>query len=125
MSGLRTLFVDMNAYFASVEQQDDPRLRGKPIGIVPLKEAFASCCIAISYEAKKFGVKGGMGFREAKRLCPDLLAVQARPERYVEVHKQMVKAVGRVLPVENWPGRSAPKSTWDRTTTRLHLLQCN
>jgi DNA polymerase-4 len=100
MSGLRTLFVDMNAYFASVEQQDDPRLRGKPIGIVPLKEAFASCCIAISYEAKKFGVKGGMGFREAKRLCPELVAVQARPERYVEVHKQMVKAVGRVLPVE-------------------------
>ena len=63
---LRTLFVDMNAYFASVEQQDDPRLRGKPLGIVPVKQASASCCIAVSYEAKWAGVKGGMGFREAK-----------------------------------------------------------
>lgn len=97
---LRTLFIDMNAYFASVEQQDDPRLRGKPIGVVPLKTAMASCCIAVSYEAKRAGVKGGMGFREAKRICPGLIAVQARPERYVEIHKRIVKAVGRVLPVD-------------------------
>jgi DNA polymerase-4 len=97
---LRTLFVDMNAYFASVEQQDDPRLRGKPIGIVPIKNAFSSCCIAISYEAKKFGIKGGMGFREAKRLCPGLIAVQARPERYVEIHHKLVKAIGRCIPVD-------------------------
>ena len=97
---LRNLFVDMNAYFASVEQQDDPRLRGKPIGIVPLKAAFASCCIAVSYEAKARGVKGGMGFREAKQLCPNLIAVQARPERYVEIHHKLVKAIGTCLPVE-------------------------
>lgn len=97
---LRMIVVDMNSYFASVEQQDDPRLRGKPLGVVPVKNAFATCCIAVSKEAKARGVKGGMGFREAKQLCPGLIAVQARPERYVEVHHKLVKAIGRCVPVE-------------------------
>lgn len=95
---LRYLFVDMNAYFASVEQQDHPALRGKPVGVVPVKAA-STCCIAISYEAKRRGVKGGMPVWEARKLCPDLVLALARPERYVEVHHQMVEAVGQCVPV--------------------------
>jgi DNA polymerase-4 len=95
---LRYLFVDMNAYFASVEQQDHPSLRGKPVGVVPVKAA-STCCIAISYEAKRFGVKGGMPVWEARKLCPDIVLALARPERYVEIHHQMVEAVGQCVPV--------------------------
>jgi nucleotidyltransferase/DNA polymerase involved in DNA repair len=59
------LFLDLNSYFASVEQQEKPELRGRPIGIVPaLVEN--TCCIAASYEAKAYGVKTGMGTAEAR-----------------------------------------------------------
>src|SRR5262245_12081927 len=88
----------MNAYFASVEQQDNPALRCKPVGVVPV-EAASTCCIAISYEAKQCGVKGGMPVWEAQKLCPDLVLALARPERYVEVHHRLLDEVNRVVPV--------------------------
>ena len=53
---LNWLFVDMNSYFASVEQDARPELRGRPVGIVPMK-ADTTCCLAASYEAKACGVK--------------------------------------------------------------------
>jgi DNA polymerase IV len=96
---LRRVFVDMNAYFASVEQQEDPRLRGRPIGVVPVM-ARTSCCIAASYEAKKFGIKTGTPVWEALRLCPRIKLVLARHEKYVEYHDKIVRAVGRCLPVD-------------------------
>ena len=63
---LRSLYVDFNSYFASVEQQLRPELRGKPIGILPVM-ADTTCCIAASYEAKKFGVKTGTIVADAKK----------------------------------------------------------
>lgn len=92
------LFLDMNSYFASVEQQINPKLRGRPVGIVPLM-AETSCCIAASREAKKFGIKTGTLAREARRMCPSIRLVEARPQRYVEYHHQIVAAVESCLPV--------------------------
>jgi DNA polymerase-4 len=95
---LNYLFVDMNAYFASVEQQLRPELRGRPVAVVPVK-AETTCCIAASYEAKPFGVKTGTMVREARRLCPGLQVVEARPKLYVETHKRIHDAIDSCLPV--------------------------
>lgn len=95
---LRYLFVDMNAYFASVEQHDNPKLRDKPVAVVPM-DANTTCCLAASYPAKRFGIKTGMPVWQAKQLCPQLITIVGRHDRYVEVHKQIVKAVGRCVPV--------------------------
>ncbi|HSG30075.1 MAG TPA: DNA polymerase [Thermodesulfobacteriota bacterium] len=93
------LFLDMNAYFASVEQQVCPELRGRPTAVVPVS-ADTTCCIAASYEAKRHGVKTGTKVAEAKRLCPDINLMPARPALYVEYHNKIVEAVNTVLPVD-------------------------
>lgn len=95
---LRSLFVDFNAYFASVEQQEQPRLRGRPIAVVPVQSANATC-IAASYEAKAFGVKTGTLWHEAKARCPDIRMVLARPALYVRYHHRLVELVNRHIPV--------------------------
>ena len=96
---LRYLFVDMNSYFASAEQQLRPELRGLPVAVTPVL-AETSCCIAASYEAKRLGVKTGTPVAEARRLCPEIRFVQARPNVYVEIHHRLVKAVESCLHVE-------------------------
>lgn len=92
------LFVDLNAYFASVEQQERPELRGKPVAVVPLVTP-NTVCIAASYEAKPFGVKTGVKVREAQRLCPQLALVEARPQLYVEYHHAILEAVETCVPI--------------------------
>ena len=89
---LRCLFVDFNSYFASVEQYDDARLLGRRVGVVPVMAA-TTCCIAASYEAKALGVKTGTSVREARRLCPDIVLIQARPARYIQLHHQLMAAI--------------------------------
>jgi len=96
--GLNWLFLDMNAFFASVEQQLNPRLRGCPVGVVPVM-ADTSCCIAASYEAKRQGVSTGTRIAEAKKRCPGIQLVPARPAEYVRVHERIVEAVNSVVPV--------------------------
>src|SRR6516162_4157558 len=91
-------FLDMNSYFASVEQRDLPYLRGRPVAVVPVL-AETTSCIAASYEAKRFGVRTGTRVADARRLCPGLHLVEARPRRYVEVHHQLIRAVEACLPV--------------------------
>jgi DNA polymerase-4 len=92
------LFVDLNSYFASVEQQDRPELRGKPVGVVPML-ADTTCCIAASYEAKAYGVRTGTIVADAKRLCPGIILVEGRHELYTEYHHRIVEAVESCLPV--------------------------
>jgi DNA polymerase-4 len=95
---LNWLFVDLNSYFASVEQEVRPELRGRPVGIVPMM-ADTTCCIAASYEAKAHGVKTGTMVADAKKMCPGLVLVEARHEIYVEYHHRIVEAVESCLPV--------------------------
>jgi len=92
------LFVDLNSYFASVEQDTRPELRGRPVGVVPMM-ADTTCCIAASYEAKACGVKTGTIVADAKRMCPGLVLVEARHEIYVDYHHRIVEAVESCLPV--------------------------
>ena len=97
-TALNWLFVDLNSYFASVEQEVRPELRGRPVGVVPMM-ADTTVCIAASYEAKAYGVKTGTIVADAKRMCPDLVLVEARHEIYVEYHHHIVEAVESCLPV--------------------------
>ena len=96
---LKHLFVDMNSYFASVEQQLQSHLRGKPVAVAPVN-ADTTSCIAASYEAKAFGVRTGTRISDARRLCPGLIVVPARPRLYVEKHHEIIAAVESVLPVQ-------------------------
>ncbi len=97
---LRCLFIDMNAFFASVEQQDDPSLRHKPVAVIPT-QAETTCCIAASYEAKKFGIKTGTAVWEARKLSRGAIIFRvANHRRYVLAHNQIVDAVGSIIPVE-------------------------
>ncbi|MEI6234996.1 MAG: helix-hairpin-helix domain-containing protein [Planctomycetota bacterium] len=94
-----TLFLDLNSYFASVEQQLRPETRGKPLAVAAV-DAPTTCCIAASYEAKAFGVKTGVMISDAVKMCPGLRVVIARPEEYVKVHHRILEAVDTCLPVD-------------------------
>lgn len=78
------MHIDMNSYFASVEQQANPFLREKPIGVTG-KSQKRSVIAAASIEAKRLGVKTGMSTWEAKRVCPTLLFIAGDPEKYSEI----------------------------------------
>jgi DNA polymerase IV len=92
------LFVDLNSYFASVEQQARPELRGRPVGVVPMM-ADTTVCIAASYEAKAFGVRTGTVVADAKRMCPEIVFVEGRHDIYTEFHHRIVEAVESCVPV--------------------------
>ncbi len=96
---LRVAFLDLNAYFASVEQQEDPALRGRPVAVVPML-ADSTCVIAASYECKAFGVKTGTRVAEAKRMCPGITLIPATPTKYVTYHHRVLDVVGQVLPID-------------------------
>jgi DNA polymerase IV len=95
---LRWLFLDLNSFFASVEQQERPHLRGRPLIVVPV-DSPATCAIAASVEAKRFGIRTGTNVGDARKLCPDLAIVLAEHGRYVEYHERIVNEVWQHLPV--------------------------
>lgn len=100
-SAINWLFVDLNSYFASIEQELCPELRGQPIAIVPIRvEAQTGCCIAVSYQAKAYGVKTGVSVADAKLLCPHIILVEARPRLYVEYHHRIAAAIERCVPIQ-------------------------
>ncbi len=93
VSGKATiLHADLDAFFAAVEQRDDPRLRGKPVivggGVV----------LAASYEAKAYGIRTAMGERQARRLCPHAVVVKARFNAYVEASKAVFEVFDDTTP---------------------------
>lgn len=91
--------VDFNSFFASVEQQFRPELRGRPVAVAPVK-AETTCAIAASYEARPFGIKTGTPIAEARRKCPGLVVVVARPPLYVEKHLELVEIIDSCMHVE-------------------------
>lgn len=93
------LFVDFNSYFASVEQQHDPALRGRPVVVAPTPGEHTSA-IAASYEAKAYGVKMGTRIADARQLCPGLIVRVASPRRYVEYHHRLLAAIGTHVPID-------------------------
>jgi DNA polymerase IV len=84
----RILLVDMNSFFASVEQQANPFFRGKPLGVCASLHK-TSCLIAASKEAKKLGIKTGTLIWKAQKICPDIILVQSEPSKYREVNHRL------------------------------------
>ena len=83
----KIVHIDMDAFFASVEQRDRPELRGKPIAVGGGSER--GVVAAASYEARPFGVRSAMSGRQAKKLCPELIFVSSNFERYKEASDQI------------------------------------
>jgi len=94
------LYLDMNSFFASVEQEMNPSLRGKPVAVVPL-HADTTCCIAVSYEGKAFGVKTGTKVGDAKKLCPRMIFIEGNHGNYINYHNKIIEAVESCLPIDS------------------------
>jgi len=97
---LNWLYIDVNSYFATIEQQVNPDLRNKPVAIVPLLSD-STCAIAVSYEAKLKGINTGTKIYEAKKLCPELICIQARHELYIQYHHKIFNEIDRYLHVDH------------------------
>ena len=87
------LHVDFNSYFASVEQQKNPQLRGKPVGVI--KAEGRTIIIAASVEAKRRGVKTGMPVWEVKRLCPEIVLAPADFDSYDKMTRRFARICRR------------------------------
>jgi DNA polymerase-4 len=91
------LHIDMNAFFASVEQQADPRLKGRPIAVVGAAQR--TVILTASYEARAFGVRTGMMVHEARRACPDLILVPARNRSYTDASRRIIAILREFTPL--------------------------
>ena len=111
------LCADMDAFFASVEQQTNPRLRGKPIGIIG--SGGRTVITTASYEARRFGIKTGMNIYEAKKVFPPLILVTGNNEKYTHTCKELETIYNQFTPdVEIY---SIDEAFLDITTTH-HLF---
>ncbi len=93
MGAATILHADLDAFYASVEQMLDPRLRGRPIAVG------GGVVLAASYEAKRFGVRGGMGGRQARELCPELVFVTGHFDRYQELGDAAIRILDDYTPL--------------------------
>lgn len=118
--GLKWRFMDLNSYFASVEQQETPKLRGKPVAVVPMPTEH-TCAIAASYEAKAYGIKTGTIIRDARQMCPNLICVPTRHDIYVKYHNRIIEEFINHAPINKiWsidelscrlpPGKRSPEA---------------
>ena len=92
------LHIDFNSYFATVEQQANPRLRGKPVGVTGGDRLDRTVLGAASVEAKKYGVKTGMQVWQAKKLCPGLVLVRGDSDKYLECTRRFLRILADYSP---------------------------
>ena len=90
------ILVDMNAFFASIEQLDFPELQGQPIGITNGWDG--TTIITSSYEARAYGIRTGMRVKEARLLCRDFIQRPSRPKRYAEISSCIMKSLNAFTP---------------------------
>ena len=98
----RFLHIDLNSFFASVEQQLHPQYRGRPLAVVPTM-ADTTCCIAASYEAKALGIRTGTQVGEAKKMCPGLILIEGSHTEYARYSHAVKEAVELACPVVDVP----------------------
>lgn len=96
------LHIDLNSFFASVEQQLHPEYRNRPLAVVPTKSD-TTACIAASYEAKALGIKTGTLVGEAKRVCPEIILIHGNHAEYAKYSHAIADAVELVCPVAHTP----------------------
>ena len=97
---IERLYLDFDGFFASVEQQAHPRLRGRPVGVVPFAGTDRTCVIACSREAKAMGVKNVMRIDEARRICPEIVLVPQSPALYRRAHNALLAEIESVIPID-------------------------
>jgi DNA polymerase IV len=88
---------------SAATRNSSPSCKPPPIkiAIVPIRvEAHTGRCIAVSYQAKAYGVKSGFSVAEAKLLCPPIILVEARPRLFVEYHHRIAAAIERCIPIQ-------------------------
>lgn len=90
------VLVDMNAFFAAVEQQYHPEWRGRPVAIT--NGLTGTCIITSSYEARACGIKTGMHIKEGRKLCPGLIQCPAHPTRYTKISTAIMSAMQEITP---------------------------
>lgn len=96
---LNIMHVDMDAFYAAVEQMDKPELKGKPVIVGGVSLSNRGVVSTASYEARKYGVHSAMPIVEAKRLCPDAVFLPGRHERYSEVSRQIFEIFYQYTPL--------------------------
>ena len=90
------IHVDMNAFFASIEQRDYPKLLGKPVAVT--NGEHGSCIITSSYEARAFGIKTGMRISDGRKICPYLVQRPSRPKVYAETSIRIMNILHNITP---------------------------
>jgi len=90
------ILIDMNCFFAQIEQQDNLFWRNRPVAVTNGKQG--TTIITSSYEARSYGIKTGMRLKEARQLCPELIQAPSRPNRYVEISTNIMAAMEGITP---------------------------
>jgi len=130
MGQRKILHIDMNSYFATLEQQAYPNLRGRPVGVAGKGSGERTVVTAASIEAKKLGVRSGMSSWEAKRLCPDLIIIPASYDRYIFTSKRIFALLERISPtvdvfsIDEAFANLGPDTSWDQAIKLAKQFKC-
>lgn len=98
---IERLYLDFDGFFASVMQQVYPKLRGKPVGVVPFAGTDRTMVIACSKEAKRLGCKNVMAIKDARRICPQIILVPQEPDLYRRAHNTLLAEISAVIPIDS------------------------